>query len=143
MNGFGKEFEGVEKDCILYHSTNISGAAYFIFGGTRSLCCSTPDSSWLMSREVVIVFEPRPRMGVYTPFDGDAGKNFGWDEFRPDDIGPDEIDEIILPDDLYREYLAGKASEDIVTLEEIAEENIRIVPVSSRPEGKKFFRMED
>jgi hypothetical protein len=84
MNGFSKDLEPTRMNGKLYHSCTLEGINNLIqnFRPEDPVCTSTKNSARLFGRVCVVVFEDRQWVGDYTPFDSDAGKNMGWDEFR-------------------------------------------------------------
>jgi hypothetical protein len=84
MNGFSKDLEPTRMNGKLYHSCTLEGINDLIqnFRPEDPVCTSTKNSTRLFGRTCVVVFEECEWNGEYTPFDSDAGKNMGWDEFR-------------------------------------------------------------
>lgn len=83
MEGFGKGFELKKYSGKLYHSCTIEGLSDLLFDyNGENVCFSTDASTKLFGRECVIVLSVENIEGLYTPYDADAGKNYGWDEFR-------------------------------------------------------------
>ena len=103
MNGFGQELETKTIGGRIFHSCTLEGIDFLLqnFTPGRAISCSTSDSTKLFGRGMVIVLEDREWVGDYTPYDADAGKNYGWDEFRVRfkslEEFVDAIDSIIVP----------------------------------------------
>ena len=78
MNGFGTGLQSAEIQTRLFRKVS---AQNFLNSG--ELCFSTEKSTTLISHgEFCIVLESNLYSGLYFDGDADAGKNFGYDEFR-------------------------------------------------------------
>lgn len=78
MNGFGKDLTSETKSTQLFRKVDFNN-----FQNEGELCFSTENSVELSSHgEFCLVLEKAEYNGVYANGDADAGKNFGYDEFR-------------------------------------------------------------
>jgi len=84
MTGFNQDSENKKYSGTLYHSASLEGLVELLNSPNYDLelSCSTENSTRLFGRECVLVMKVENEEGGYTPFDSDAGKNYGWDEFR-------------------------------------------------------------
>ena len=84
MNGFGKDLEEKTIEGRIFHSCTLEGLNNLIqnFATEQAICCSTEASTRLFGREMVVVFEAKEYTGTHTEGDADAGKDYGYDEFR-------------------------------------------------------------
>lgn len=75
---FGKDLKKETKKTRLYRK--VTGTSFLKYG---ELCFSTEESTMLIGRgEFCIVLEEKEYSGMYDNKDADAGKDFGYDEFR-------------------------------------------------------------
>ncbi len=100
MNGFGQDLKKATQQTILFRK--VSGVNFLNFG---ELCFSTEKSAQLIGAgEFCLVLEKAEYSGVYAEGDADAGKNFGYDEFRVE-MTQDELTEsitnIVVPNSWY------------------------------------------
>lgn len=81
MVGFGKGFEEKKYTGKITHSTDLEGIyrLFNCFNNEMQICFSTYGT---IDRGIELVYEVSEMEGLYTNYDADAGKNFGWDEFR-------------------------------------------------------------
>ena len=78
MNGFSQDLEATKKTTRLFRKVNGDN---FINEG--ELCFSTENSVELIGAgDFCIVLESSEYTGMWADGDADAGKNFGYDEFR-------------------------------------------------------------
>ena len=93
MSGFGKTLKETKLNLKLYRK--VSSANMMNEG---LLCTSTEKSDTLIGAgDFCLVYEAKERIGLYTCMDADAGKNFGYDEFRTE-LTKEDVDYIIYPD---------------------------------------------
>lgn len=123
MNNFYKIFKAIREDAFgndleettiegkLFHKCSFEECVYFLekvdsFKNDRGLCTSTKEGSEKLAEgQCCIVFKGVKRDGLYDNKDTDAGKYFGYDEFRTiDKIEHDYIEYLIFPDDIYKFY---------------------------------------
>ena len=81
MVGFGKGFEVIKYTGKITHSTNLEGLyrLFNCFNEELPTCFSTRGS---INRGIELVYEVENLEGLYTNYDADAGKDYGWDELR-------------------------------------------------------------
>ncbi len=81
MVGFGKGFETIKYTGKITHSTNLEGLyrLFNCFNDTEPVCFSTRGT---IDRGIELIYEVENLEGLYTDYDADAGKDFGWDELR-------------------------------------------------------------
>lgn len=105
-SGFGKDLEEIELNEKLYHSTTWEGLDNLFLNYSpeynTSLSCSTKTKSKkLIGRDLCVVFRKSKRKVLYTPYDADAGKYYGWDEvrvkFKSKKDLKNNIEKIIIP----------------------------------------------
>ena len=95
MNGFSQDLQETTLTTKLYRKVGFNNLTN---GG--ELCCSTANSSTLSSHgELCLVFAEKEYAGYYVDGDADAGKNFGYDEFRVE-LNAEEADWLVYPDSL-------------------------------------------
>lgn len=134
MNGFGKDLKQKKYTGKLYHSCTVDGLANLLFDyNGESVNFSTEASTKLFGRECVIVINVENIDGLYAPFDADAGKNYGYDEFRAK-FQPGRFEfpgEYIfyVISDIVMTWAAFEKMEDNEGLVELAYRISRIVPV--------------
>lgn len=152
---FGKGLYNVEITGTIYHSTTIDGAYDIVenYRDDRPTCCSTPNSQKLIDKGydgVVLEYKVNGKKGLYTPYDADAGKNYGYDEFRTnlDNMELEaiymtdesyEVFQILLEKDLFNNYVEEVDYEFIDRyrfLLNFEPENIRTI--SQHPKGAEF-----
>lgn len=102
MQGFGKGLTEASYEGSLYHSATLDGLDELLNApSTETVNTSTVHSrGGLFGRDITVVFKPKQRKGLYTPYDADAGKNFGYDEFRVK-LNNKDIDAVYLNDELF------------------------------------------
>lgn len=100
MNGFSQDFATATITGRLFRKADM---ANFIREG--ELCFSTEKSIQLIGQgNIALVIEPGNYEGEYVDGDGDAGKNYGYDEFRVEFTRESlqaAIEAIVIPDSLY------------------------------------------
>lgn len=119
-NGFGKALETIQYEGKLFHSCTIAGLDFMMnnFATNDSDFCSfsTENATRLFGRNCVIVMKAQKREFLYTPYDADAGIDFGWDEARPvfesQDQFLNEIEAIIMSQDTYDTLTAAENMTD-------------------------------
>ena len=80
MNGFGKDLKNKIINTKLYRKTTVNSLLSFESG---ELCFSTENSVSLINQgEIAIVLEKDNYNGNFVDGDADAGRNYGYDEFR-------------------------------------------------------------
>lgn len=95
MNGFSQDLQETTLTSKLYRKVSFDNLTNY-----GELCCSTSNSSELSSHgELCLVFAEKQYTGYYVDGDADAGKNFGYDEFRVE-LDPDDADWLVYPDSL-------------------------------------------
>lgn len=95
MNGFSKDIQQTTIITKLYRKVGFENLT-----NTGELCCSTSNSCELSSHgELCLVFAEKKYTGCYVDGDADAGKNFGYDEFRVE-LDPIDADWVVYPDSL-------------------------------------------
>jgi hypothetical protein len=110
-DAFGKDLEKKIINDILFHKCSFYNCISFLtnvgeFENGRGLCTSTlSGSEKLAEGQFCIVFKKEKRKGLYDTKDTDAGKYFGYDEFRTTDkITKEYIDYIVFEKDMYKFY---------------------------------------
>ena len=92
MSGFGKNLEKQIISDRLFRKVDGNNLH------EGNLCTSTEKSVSLISHgEFCLVFRAESRKGLYFNGDADAGKNFGYDEFRVD-LSYNDIECVVYPD---------------------------------------------
>jgi len=129
IEGYGKGLRDVIHTGRIFHSCTLEGLANLL--NNRSdieTSFSTGTSTKLFGREMVIVLKDKERKGKYTPYDSDAGKNYGYDEFRTK-FDEDDIEKVFISDRLneiwnndYEEDDESEEAEIADLLYEIAED---------------------
>ena len=93
MSGFGKTLEETKITSKLYRKVSADNMM-----NEGELCTSTENSTKLIGvGDFCLVYESKERLGSYTNMDADAGKNFGYDEFRTE-LYTSDVSFIIYPD---------------------------------------------
>lgn len=145
MNGFSQDLEKKTVSGKLFHSCTLEGALSLLnmYNDQLALCCSTEESDELFGREIVLVFEPGTYSGEYCFFDADAGKSYGYDEFRLTGQLPN-IEKAIISDSLHEiwesDYTEDDTSEEAEIHEmlyELAENCIPLLP----SDDKNFYNV--
>jgi len=92
MTGFGKQLKQAEITTKLFRKVDGSNLH------EGELCVSTENSvSLICHGEFCLVFRAEKRKGLYFNGDADAGKNFGYDEFRSD-LTYSDVECVVFPD---------------------------------------------
>ena len=95
MNGFGKDLKEKTFTTKLYRKVGFDNLTNF-----GELCCSSSNSIELSSHgELCLVFAEKEYTGYHVDGDADAGKNFGYDEFRVE-LDSTDADWLVYPDSL-------------------------------------------
>ena len=93
MSGFSHDLEPKEITSKLYRKVNFENIT-----NSGELCTSTENSVKLIGTgEVCYIFDSKKRTGMYDDKDADAGKNFGYDEFRTEIDLTEECPYIVYP----------------------------------------------
>lgn len=110
-DAFGKDLKEATIEDKLFHKCWFDECMSFLekvnnSTTDRGLCTSTKEGSEkLADGQCCIVFKDTKRNGFYDNKDTDAGKYFGYDEFRTiDKITHNYIEYLIFPDDIYKFY---------------------------------------
>ena len=113
MNGFGKDFEKTTLNEELYHSATFEGLENLLYNNRQDypVCTSTGVSARFMDRDLVVVFSEKERTGDYTSFDADAGKDYGYDEFRVC-VDIEDIEEVQLNDSLFSIWESDESDDE-------------------------------
>jgi len=116
MNGFSQDLEETTMTTMLFRKVSSENMLR-----AGELCFSTEKSFTLSSHgEFCLVIDSAEFTGMYAECDADAGKNFGYDEFRVEFDREDLIDAIhyiVVPEDWFSEE-NEEASEWIENLSE-------------------------
>lgn len=94
MSGFGKNLTKETIKTKLFRKVSFDN-----YTDIRELCFSTEKSISLIGQgDFAIVLESQEYTGCYDEKDADAGKNYGYDEFRVEISNYHQIENIIVPD---------------------------------------------
>lgn len=92
MQAFGKSLKETTLTVMLFRKANSKNVL-----NSGQLCTSTANSVQLTSQgDFCLVYEEKQRTGMYAEGDADAGRNFGYDEFRVE-LTPEDISFIVVP----------------------------------------------
>ena len=120
MEGFGKGFKTIKYTGQLIHSTNLDWICGLMqnFNSESTVCFSTKGS---IDRGIEIIYMVIEKEGKHTEYDADAGRNYGYDEFRCE-MTEEEIQEperILVDQETYDYVTLETASDDTEEQEEI------------------------
>jgi predicted RNA methylase len=121
ISGFGKSLKKASYSGELFHSATLDGLDELLHSGNYgTINTFTENSTDIFGREITVRFLPKYREGLYTPYDADAGKNYGYDEFRVDvnDVIKD-IDAVYLNDRLFKIWESDESNLNEAELDEL------------------------